>query len=60
MVRYGMVQCSQSVSQSVSHSVTALHTSPPKQSRSLNWGPVLQASLIRAPATSGLIGKGLA
>lgn len=31
-----------------------------EQSRNLNWGPVLQASLIRAPATSGLIGKGLA
>lgn len=35
-------------------------SSPLEQSRNLNWGPVLQASLIRAPATSGLIGKGLA
>lgn len=30
-----------------------------QQSRNLNWGPVLQVSLIRALAT-GLIGKGLA
>lgn len=39
---------------------SSLLSSPPEQSRNLNWGPVLQASLIRAPATSGLIGKGLA
>lgn len=57
MARYSAV--SQSVSQSVWLSVTATAHVSRQQSRNLNWGPVLQASLIRAPVTSGLIGKGL-
>lgn len=49
-----MVQDSQSVSHCTRSTPLWL-----EQSRNLNWGPVLQASLIRAPATSGLVGKGL-